>query len=81
MNNENVKTLPLSKRNYILIGISILICIIGYALMSGGANDNPNEFNPEELYSFRRITLSVITVLIGHTLMIYAIMSKSKYKK
>lgn len=72
------KALPLTKKNYILIAISVAICIIGYMLMSGGGTDDPAEFNPEELYSFRRITLAVIVVVFGHAMMVYAIMFRDK---
>ena len=76
METKNKKTLPLTKRNYVLLLVSTAICAIGYMLMMGKGNDDPSTFNADELYSFRRITLSVITVLFGHSLMIYAIMSK-----
>lgn len=72
------KSLPLSKKNYYLIAISAAICTIGYMLMSGGGTDDPTEFNAEELYSFRRITLAVIVVVFGHAMMIYAIMFRDK---
>ena len=77
---EKNQSLPLTKRNYYLILISIFICVVGYMLMMGKGNDDPTVFNSEELYSFRRITLSVITVLVGHSLMIYAIMTRKKSK-
>lgn len=75
------KSLPLSKKNYIFIAISAAICVVGYMLMSGGGTTDPNEFNAEELYSFRRITLSVIVILFGHAMMIYAIMYRDKKEK
>ncbi|MEX2379597.1 MAG: DUF3098 domain-containing protein [Vicingaceae bacterium] len=47
-------------------------------LMSGGGSDDPNVFNYDELFSFRRITLAPIVVLIGFGLGFYAIIKKPK---
>ena len=45
--------------------------------MIGGKSENPNEFN-EAVFSFRRITLAPIIVLLGFIFEIYAIMKKPK---
>lgn len=70
--------MPLGKKNYIYLIISFVIVIIGFMLMTGGGSDDPNVFNAEELFSFRRITLSVIVTLIGFGAMIFSIMKKTK---
>ena len=69
MKNETKRPLPLGKKNYILMLVSIGIAIIGFILMSGGKSASPDVFN-EEMFSFRRITLSVIFVLGGFFFMI-----------
>ena len=46
-------------------------------LMIGGGSDNPDVFN-DAIFSFRRITLAPILVLIGFGIEIYAIMKKPK---
>ncbi|MEG1554744.1 MAG: DUF3098 domain-containing protein [Rikenellaceae bacterium] len=69
----------MTKKNYILMGVSVLLAVIGFALMSGGASASHTEFN-EEMFSFRRITLSVIFILVGFSLMGYAIMKKFNNK-
>lgn len=58
-----------------LLGVGILA--IGYMLMSGGGSADPNVFS-EEIFSFRRITLAPIVVLIGYVVIGYAIMYKPK---
>ena len=63
------------KENYIAMLVGVAIIIIGFALMSGGNSNDPNVFNPE-LFSFRRITLAPIVVLIGFGIEIYAILKK-----
>lgn len=68
---------PLGKKNILLLGAGIIVIIIGFLLMQGGGSDDPNEFNPE-IFSFRRITLAPIVVLLGFTINIIAIMKKFK---
>jgi membrane-bound ClpP family serine protease len=71
----------LGKENYILLAIGFAIIIIGFLLMIGGRSNDPNVFNEEELYSFRRITLAPVVVLFGFMFEIYAIMKKPKTDK
>lgn len=47
--------------------------ILGIILMSGGGMDNPNEWHPDVIYSFRRTVLAPIVILGGLGLEIYAI--------
>ncbi|MBN1187499.1 MAG: DUF3098 domain-containing protein [Bacteroidales bacterium] len=70
----------LAKENYKLIAIGFVIIIIGFVLMIGGKADNPLEFNYNEIFSFRRITLAPVVVLFGFMFEIYAIMKKPKTK-
>lgn len=67
----------LGKENYKLMAIGFVLIVIGFILMSGGGSDDPNVFNPE-IFSFRRITLAPVILLIGFALEIYAIMKKPK---
>ena len=75
---ESAQTgLAFTKQNYMLLGIGFLIIVLGFVLMIGGKSDDPNVFNPE-IFSFRRITLAPVIVLIGFAFEIYAIMKKPK---
>ena len=47
--------------------------------MSGGGSQDPNVFNEEELFSFRRITLAPFMVLLGYGIVLFGIM-KNFYK-
>lgn len=69
--------LAFAKENYILLIVGIVIIAIGFLLMIGGSSDDPKVFNPD-IFSFRRITLAPILVLIGFAIEIYAIMKKPK---
>lgn len=71
----------LGKQNYYLLAIGFAVIIIGFLLMIGGGTDDPNVFNAEELFSFRRITLAPIIILAGFIFEIYAIMKKPKEEK
>jgi hypothetical protein len=63
--------------NYRLMIVGLIVLFSGYLLMIGGGSDDPNVFNPE-IFSFRRITLAPIVILIGFVIEIVAIMKKSK---
>jgi hypothetical protein len=66
------------KENYKILIIGAVIVVIGYLLMIGGGSDDPNQFHAEELFSFRRITLSPIVILAGFATVLFGIMRKSK---
>ena len=76
----NRDKMPLGKRNYLMMLGGIVVIVIGFMLMVGGGSDDPNEFNPE-MFSFRRITLAPIVVLLGFAFEIYAIMKKPESEK
>lgn len=79
--NDNEKQFALGKENFKLLGIGFIVIVIGYLLMVGGGSDDPTVFNEDELYSFRRITLSPIVIMIGFIIEGYAIMKKPKKQK
>jgi hypothetical protein len=74
---NNTHDFPLGKQNYILLAAGFAIIILGFVLMSGGKSSDPSIFNPE-VFSFTRITLAPIVVMIGFVSIIYAILKKPK---
>ncbi len=64
------------KENYIWMLGGVALILIGFALMAGGKSPDPHKFNYEEIYSFRRITLAPLVLLLGFGIEIYAIMKK-----
>ena len=72
--------LVFTRENYKLLIIGAVIIVIGFLLMVGGKAESPDQFNPE-IFSFRRITLAPIVVLLGFAFEIYAIMKKPKESK
>lgn len=67
------------KRNYVLMLIGLGLIVLGFLLMSGGASEDPTKFS-EEIFSFRRITLATIIVMLGFIVEVFAIMSIDKKK-
>ena len=72
------ESFALAKENYILLVIGFAIIVLGFILMIGGKSEDPTIFNEEEIFSFRRITLSPIVVLAGFIFEIWAIMKMPK---
>ena len=69
------QTLP--KLNLILIAISFVIIVIGFALMAGAPSGEV--YNPE-IFSFRRITVGPMISLFGFVFLIFAILFRAKKK-
>ena len=78
-NKKTNKTFVFEKKNYLIMIIGLLFIATGFLLMSGGASDDPNVFNPE-IYNFQRIRLAPTLVLIGFAIQVYAILFSSKKK-
>lgn len=65
--------------NFLLLAVSMLIVIIGFVLMSGGAS-TAEAYNPD-IFSVRRIKVAPIVCLIGFVSMVYAVVYKPKDKE
>lgn len=82
---ETVKTTTMnsdgmlfSKENYMLMGIGLVLILIGFVLMGGGKHADPNVYDYDALFGFRRITLAPILVLLGFAVEGYAIFKTPK---
>lgn len=78
MKDQEDKKFVFSKENYKFMLIGIAVVLVGFILMIGGGTDDPNKFNGDALFSFRRITLAPLLVLAGYGLVAYSIMKKKK---
>jgi len=74
---KNNEGFPLGRQNYILLTIGFAIIFIGFILMIGGKSPDPNIFNPDEIFSFRRIVLAPLLVIFGFFFEIFAILKKT----
>jgi len=63
------------KSNYKFMILGLVFIALGFLLMIGGGSDDPNVFD-RSMFSFRRITLAPLLVLIGYIVGVYAIMKK-----
>lgn len=77
MSNESNKDFAFGKENYILVAVGTVLAILGYILMSGGGSDDPAVFS-EDLFSFRRMYISPIMIVIGLAIVGWGIMKKVK---
>ena len=68
------------KENYKWMIIGLVVMVIGLLLMIGGKSKDPNVFADSEVYSFRRITLAPILILVGLGLEIFAIFRRTDKK-
>jgi uncharacterized membrane protein len=67
-----------TKENYTWMIAGIILVALGILLMAGGKSDDPNVFKENEVYSFRRITIAPILILLGLGVEVYAIFKKPK---
>ena len=78
-NKQSFDTTPLfGKDNYRWMIIGIAIVGLGLILMGGGKSKDPNVFDPNQVYSFTRITIAPILILLGLGIEIYALFKKKK---
>lgn len=80
MENKDRKPFVFNKSNYKFLLIGLALNVIGFLLMIGGAAPSPDEFNAEELFSHRRITIAPILIVLGYIVIIYSIMKKPTKK-
>lgn len=64
------------KVNYAIMGFALILIAVGFACMAGGASTDPNVFDANEIYSFRRITLAPFLVILGFAVGIIAVLKK-----
>lgn len=70
-------TLLYNRQNYIYMGLGLGLILVGLLLMSGGAMPDPKVWEPERIYSFRRITLAPMLMVAGFVVVVIGIFKKS----
>lgn len=65
------------RQNFIYFGVGLALILIGLIAMTGGAMPDPTKWEPERIYSFRRITLAPILMVAGFVIIILGIFKKS----
>jgi len=72
--------LNFTRDNFMWMIIGAVVIAMGMMLMSGGASTNASIFDKTEVYSFRRITVAPIVILLGFGIEVFAILKKPKAK-
>lgn len=74
-NRGDAKKAPLifGKQNYIYMATGVGLIFFGLLLMTGGGMDDPNEWDPNVVYNWRRTILAPMFILAGLGMEVYAI--------
>ena len=64
------------KETFKWMGIGVAFMALGYIMMIGGHNDDPNVWDESVIYNWRILVLAPILILTGLGLQIYAIFKK-----
>ncbi len=75
--NLGSQELIFGRQNFMYMGIGLALILIGLLAMAGGAMPDPNKWEPERIYSFRRITLAPILMVAGFVAVIFGIFQKN----
>lgn len=77
--NKN-RDLLFGKLNFMVLIAGFVVVILGFLLMAGGTQPDPNTWQPEEIYSTRRITLAPFVVIAGLCIIAVSIFLPKKGK-
>lgn len=69
-------TFIFARINYMFMLAGAACLALGLILMSGGAQPDPDTWDPSIIYSFRRITLAPMVMIVGLILLIFAIFKR-----
>lgn len=78
---EEKEGMVFSWGNYKWMLVGVAVIILGFVLMAGGGSDDPNVFDAEKIFSWRRISLAPFVVLVGFGIVGYSIFHKDKSHK
>lgn len=79
--NTTTESTPLfGKDNLLWMGIGLAVLALGFFLMAGGKSEDPNVFDPKEVYSTTRITIAPLLIILGFVIEVFAIMKNPSKK-
>ena len=76
-NTPTNRELIFGRNNFVFMGIGLALIVAGLFLMAGGSMPDPNKWQPEIIYSFRRITLAPICMVAGFVAVVIGIFRKN----
>ena len=53
------------RQNLLWMVIGAAVMTLGFLLMAGGRSEDPNVFNPDEVYSTTRITIAPLLIIFA----------------
>ena len=65
------------KSNYLFLIIGLILNIVGFILMIGGAAESKEIFDEKELFSNIRITIAPMLIILGYVVIIFGIIKKN----
>jgi uncharacterized membrane protein len=71
------KNFAFGRMNYIIIAVSVLLIVIGFALMTGSGTTEQGGYNPD-IFSKTRIVVAPFIVFVGFISVIVGILYKKK---
>lgn len=72
---------PFVKKNYLFMGIALLMIIVGFLLMTGSSNAIDAKVFNEDIFSTRRIVVGPMIAFLGFVAMAFAILYSPKQKE
>lgn len=79
---ENNNAPMFSRENYMWMLAGIIVIALGMIMMSGGtSNTDPAVFDKSAVYSFTRITVAPVLVLLGLVIEVFAIFKTPRSAK
>lgn len=76
--NHSSNDFALVKENFRIILAGVILLVLGFILMSGGASKDPNVFEYQEVFSPLRITVAPLICLVGYLVVMVGILKTPK---
>lgn len=70
---------PLEKMNFILLGVSVVLIVLGF-ILTGGEPSTEEAFNPD-IFSTLRISVGPGMAFVGYVFLFFAILYKKKSRR
>ncbi len=74
--SASTKEMTFGPETFKWMGIGVVLMGLGYIMMLGGHNDDPNVWDESVIYNWRILILAPILILAGLGVQIYAIFKK-----
>ena len=78
---EDKDKMPISRKGIHLLLAGLLVMFAGFILMVGGGSNDPQVFNYDAIFGFRRLVAAPIVIVAGVVVCVIAIMHKDASEK